>query len=157
MAATRSIRNGSVTGFTLAVIGVNTDYMGCIWLDNIKLSSVKENTIVDTEQFGFDFEDVWVIDEDCVYPYPQLKNNNQTNDVRAEKIELKTLPKTEYYINDNISADGGVLVVTLVDGTVLEVPLSEAELSETILTIPKTSRPKPTTVRPSTAPERKAS
>lgn len=99
------------------------------------VTALNEQMMLDVKAYiGFDFEDVWVIDEDCVYPYPQLKNNNQTNDVRAEKIELKTLPKTEYYINDNISADGGVLVVTLVDGTVLEVPLSEAELSETILT-----------------------
>ena len=99
------------------------------------VTALNDQMMLDVKAYiGFDFEDVWVIDEDCVYPYPQLKNNNQTNDVRAEKIELKTLPKTEYYINDNISADGGVLVVTLVDGTVLEVPLSEAELSETILT-----------------------
>lgn len=47
----------SVQGFSLAIIGVSTDYKGSIWLDNIKLANVKENTIVDTEQFCFDFED----------------------------------------------------------------------------------------------------
>lgn len=46
-----------VQGFSLAIVGVSTDYKGSIWLDNVKLSKVVKNTIVDTDQLTFDFSD----------------------------------------------------------------------------------------------------
>ncbi len=47
----------AVQGFSLALIGVSTDYKGSIWLDNVKISQVTKNTIVDVDQLSFDFSD----------------------------------------------------------------------------------------------------
>ncbi len=58
---------------------------------------------------GFDFENVWEIDPNSSYPYPQLRSNRHQ---RVEGIEVATAPsKAEYSQNEELDLTGGTLRV----------------------------------------------
>ena len=76
---------------------------------------------------GFDFDNVWYIDEDSDYPYPQLRIPNTKT---VEKITIKKQPKkTVYVTNEAIEAADGVLNVKYIDGTFEDVPMKDDMLS----------------------------
>ena len=61
---------------------------------------------------GFDFNSIWVMDPNAVYPYPQLRNNVQ--DLRViDSITVFAKPfKTEYVYNEKLDLTGGKIQVT---------------------------------------------
>ncbi len=76
---------------------------------------------------GFDFDNVWYIDENSDYPYPQLRIPNTKT---VEKITIKKQPKkTVYVTNEAIEAAEGVLNVKYIDGTFEDVPMKDNMLS----------------------------
>lgn len=59
---------------------------------------------------NFDFRDVWEVDANSSYQYPQLKNCMQ---VRIRDLAWKQQPlKTEYYQGDKLDLNGGKVLVT---------------------------------------------
>lgn len=86
--AALSEEKGSVVNdFTLALIGVNTDYKGDIWIDNVSLNKVETNSIEERELGGFDFEDGidgWYYGEGWEYQY-----NGAIPTIEAEDGKLK--------------------------------------------------------------------
>lgn len=76
---------------------------------------------------GFDFNNVWMIDELSPYPYPQLKSCPQ---VRVDKLELKSLPnKLTYSQGDKLDLTGAVLSITYENGVVTSTEVEENMVS----------------------------
>lgn len=76
-----------VNDFTLALIGVNTDYQGDIWIDNVSLNKVETNSIEEVELGSFDFEDGidgWYYGDGWEYQY-----NGTLPTIEAENGRLK--------------------------------------------------------------------
>ena len=48
-------KGAAVQDFTIALVGVNTDYKGEVWIDNVSLNKVETNTIEEQETGSFDF------------------------------------------------------------------------------------------------------
>lgn len=90
--------------------GVGTNNTGSTPLTNGQL---KMQAVYD----GFDFDEVWVLDPEAVYPYPQLQSN--ICDIRViEKIGINSLPdKTEYLPGEPLDLTGATIFVELKDGT----------------------------------------
>lgn len=64
---------------------------------------------------NFDFSNVWELDSDCIYPYPQLRSCRQ---IRLTKLAWAQIPvKTEYNQGDVFDTTGGILNYTYEDGT----------------------------------------
>lgn len=63
---------------------------------------------------NFDFHDIWEVDADSSYPYPQLKSCMQ---VRIQNVVLEQMPvQTQYNQGDGLNLEGGRLLVTYEDG-----------------------------------------
>ena len=57
---------------------------------------------------GFDFENVWVLDTNAIYPYPQLRDNPK--DIRViSNVSITPPAKTLYYLNEDIDLTGCVV------------------------------------------------
>ena len=57
---------------------------------------------------NFDFENVWVLDTDAIYPYPQLRDNPQ--DIRViSNVSITPPAKTLYYLNEVLDLTGCVV------------------------------------------------
>ena len=71
-AALTEEKGSTVNDFALALIGVNTDYQGAVWFDNVSLNQVETNTIEEVEAGRIDFEDGidgWYYGEGWEYQY----------------------------------------------------------------------------------------
>lgn len=76
---------------------------------------------------GFDFADIWFIDELSSYAYPQLKLCPQ---VRVKSLELKNPPtKTEYSQGSKLDLSGAVLSITYEDGITTQINVDESMVS----------------------------
>lgn len=76
---------------------------------------------------GFDFNDIWMIDELSSYPYPQLKSCPQ---VKVNSLELKTMPsKLIYSQGDELDLSGAVLSITYEDGVVTSTEADKSMVS----------------------------
>lgn len=76
---------------------------------------------------GFDFENTWIMDAYCSYPYPQLKDNMH---MRVNSIEIIDKPEQVVFDQgDDISVDGGVLEITYEDEMKVQLPISLEMLS----------------------------
>lgn len=63
---------------------------------------------------GFDFENIWEIDANSTYPYPQLKSNRHQ---RVDGIEIVSKPnKTVYDQGEDVDTTGGTIKVIYEDG-----------------------------------------
>jgi len=77
---------------------------------------------------GFDFENVWEIDPNSSYPYPQLKNNRQQ---RIEGLEVVTPPtKTIYGQGDKVDLTGGTVKIIYEDNYTTTVVMTEDMLEK---------------------------
>lgn len=66
---------------------------------------------------GFDFENVWILNEFANYPYPQLKENIQDINESAKIVSIIAIPqKTEYLTDDTLDFTGGMVKVVYVSG-----------------------------------------
>ncbi len=66
---------------------------------------------------GFDFENIWIIDPDAVYPYPQLRDNIQDMSPRIDTLTMLSKPKkTEYFIGQELDLSGGIVRAVYASG-----------------------------------------
>lgn len=76
---------------------------------------------------GFDFKNVWMIDELSSYPYPQLRACPQ---VRIKNMELTSPPaKLTYEQGDKLDLSGSVLSITYEDGVTTSTALDNSMIS----------------------------
>lgn len=76
---------------------------------------------------GFDFKNVWMIDELSSYPYPQLRACPQ---VRIKNMELTSPPaKLTYEQGDKLDLSGGILSITYEDGVTTSTALDNSMIS----------------------------
>lgn len=76
---------------------------------------------------GFDFKNIWMIDELSSYPYPQLRACPQ---VRIKNLELTSLPAKRIYAQgDKLDMSGGVLSITYEDGVTTSTVLDNSMIS----------------------------
>ena len=79
---------------------------------------------------GFDFDDIWIIDDSTEYKYPQLRNNRQVTEKEIDTIEWQSVPTNLiYYTNSKINPEGGIITVYYMDGTSENISVSEEMLS----------------------------
>lgn len=113
---------GIVTGdkkYAISNIGCNNSYYlvnsGSGATNCVSLSAAQMKA---TASFrGFDFDNVWVLNEFANHPYPQLKNNIQDMSESASLVSIIALPlKTEYMTGDALDFTGAMVKVIYVSG-----------------------------------------
>lgn len=75
---------------------------------------------------GFDFTDIWTMDGNSDYPYPELQGVTMRYERTLTSISVSKLPtKTEYIQNEeNLDVTGGVITLTYNDGTTSTVAMT---------------------------------
>ena len=118
-----------ITGYTIG------DLPDCYYLEGKSVSDDRATSLTSKQMrncecySNFDFDKIWVIDEVSDYNYPQLVNNRQdTKDII--KVEISQEPdQIEYYTNDRIKLDGGLLKVYYKDDTTKDIAITEKMIS----------------------------
>lgn len=112
--------SGSINEGDGGAISGGTDYIeNCIYLMGSGTSEMAtplaDMQMRDANYFiGFDFQNVWDVDVDSPYPYPQLTSCMQ---VRVQNAVLEQMPvQTQYNQGDSLNLEGGRLLVTYEDG-----------------------------------------
>lgn len=85
---------------------------------------------------ALDFDTVWVMDTDALYPYPQLRNNPQDLRVVENVIIASEPTKTEYKFGEAIDLTGASLQVEYTNGTSELIDITEDMLSGFAPTVP---------------------
>lgn len=76
---------------------------------------------------NFDFKDVWEVDPDSLYTYPQLKSCMQ---IRITNLSLDRKPtKTEYKQGDKLDVAGGKIAITYEDGRTSTASITDTMVS----------------------------
>ena len=101
--ATKAISYGTVTNCYF-LSGSGADTTGAKSLTNAQMK-------IERIYAGFDFDNVWVLDKNSEYPYPQLQNNRQTHSVVG--IEICSLPDKVTYVEGEEFDSTGLEVVTV--------------------------------------------
>ena len=108
---------GAITG---EVSGENNEFYNCYYLkdsaDTACSSTEISATVLTAEQMkqedsfsGFDFNNIWIIDNDVDMKYPQLRNNMENP---AEEISIKEFPKKlTYYHHEELDVSGLTITV----------------------------------------------
>ena len=103
----------------------------CYYLDGCGAANTGATMLTETYMkrqdsfFELDFDNVWMIDPELKYPYPQLKNNIQTLQQGVAGITLVSAPvKTLYYCGDEPNLAGGVIEVLYISGDSEELPIT---------------------------------
>ena len=106
--ATQAISYGTVTNcYFLSGSGAETT--GAKSLTNAQMK-------IERIYAGFDFDNVWVLDKNSDYPYPQLQNNRHTDSVVG--IEISSLPdKVTYVEGEEFDSTGLEVVAVYENGT----------------------------------------
>ena len=106
--ATKAISYGTVTNCYF-LSGSGADTTGAKSLTNAQMK-------IERIYAGFDFDNVWVLDKNSEYPYPQLQNNRQTHSVVG--IEINSLPdKVTYVEGEEFDSTGLEVVAVYENGT----------------------------------------
>ena len=123
-----SINNG--TGAAIANYGYKED---CVYLIGTGTDSGSATPLTETQMkdanyyINFDFDNIWEIDSDSLYPYPQLRNCMQIN---LTSLEWEKEPvRKEYNQGDKLDLSGGVLNYTYEDGSKSSGPITEYMVS----------------------------
>ena len=123
-----SINNG--TGAAIANYGYKED---CVYLIGTGTDSGSATPLTETQMkdanyyINFDFDNIWEIDSDSLYPYPQLRNCMQIN---LTSLEWEKEPvRKEYNQGDKLDLSGGVLNYTYEDGIKSSGPITEYMVS----------------------------
>ena len=110
-------RYGTIVG---EVSGENNEFYNCYYLkdsaDTACSSTEIYATVLTAEQMkqedsfsGFNFNKIWIIDNDVDMKYPQLRNNMENP---AEEISIKDLPeRLTYYHHDKLDVSGLTITV----------------------------------------------
>ena len=101
--AEKAISYGTVTNCYF-LNGSGADTTGAKSLTNAQMK-------IERIYVGFDFDNVWVLDKNSEYPYPQLQNNRQTHSVVG--IEISSLPDKVTYVEGEEFDSTGLEVVTV--------------------------------------------
>ena len=101
--------NGSIVN-SYYLVNSGTGATNCVSLSEAQMKA--------TASFrGFDFENVWVLNEFANHPYPQLKNNIQDMSESASLVSIIAPPiKTTYYVGDTLDLTDGIVKVVYVSG-----------------------------------------
>ena len=119
------INNGTGT----AIAGISED---CVYLigtgTDRRATPLTETQMKDANYYiNFDFDNIWEIDSDSLYPYPQLRNCMQIN---LTSLEWEKEPvRKEYNQGDKLDLSGGVLNYTYEDGSKSSGPITEYMVS----------------------------
>lgn len=106
--ASKAISYGTVTNCYF-LSGSGADTTGAKSLTNAQMK-------MERIYAGFDFDNVWVLDKNSEYPYPQLQNNRQTHSVVG--IEISSLPdKVTYVEGEEFDSTGLEVVAAYENGT----------------------------------------
>ena len=106
--ATKAIAYNSVTNCYF-LSGSGADTTGAKSLTNAQMK-------IERIYAGFDFDNVWVLDKNSDYPYPQLQNNRHTDSVVG--IEISSLPdKVTYVEGEEFDSTGLEVVAVYENGT----------------------------------------
>lgn len=110
--------------------GKNTYYLkGCASLDGEKVTGgLSETQMKQKDSFaGFDFDSVWVIDENAKYKYPQLRSNLCYN---LLALKIKQLPQEQTFeCRDEFKATNGVVTLTYDNDYTCDIPITEDMIS----------------------------
>ncbi len=94
-------------------------------LTNYNWGLTAEEAVSEASYIGFDFENVWTMEGETGYNYPELKIFAIDPSATVKSIEILTLPeKLDYILEDDFTVDGGVLTVTYLDGSATTVNMS---------------------------------
>lgn len=112
---------GSINNGKGMAIENGDEHENCVYLKESGIGSTEGDTPLSDTQMrdanyftNFDFRDVWEVDPDSSYPYPQLKSCMQ---VRVQNVVLEQIPsQTQYNQGDGLNLEGGRLLVTYEDG-----------------------------------------
>lgn len=124
---------GSINNGTGAAIVKNGHSQDCVYLigtgtDFSGATPLTETQMKDANYYiNFDFDNIWEIDSDSLYPYPQLRNCMQIN---LTNLEWEKEPvRKEYNQGDKLDLSGGVLNYTYEDGSKSSGPITEYMVS----------------------------
>ncbi len=100
------------------------NYTGYTWrLNTPQLQSI-ENYI------GFNFDNVWTMDGDATYSYPELRVHNVTLDATVKSISVYLVPmKTSYALMDELDVSGGIIEAVYSDNSIVAVNMSAGMIS----------------------------
>ena len=93
-------------------------------------TSLTDEQMSDESYFnGFDFSNVWTVNKNFEYPYPQLRDNMQNGNKKIDTIEFNEVPsKTNYFLGDDFKVDGSITVY-YVDNTSENIDITKNMLS----------------------------
>lgn len=117
-------------GIAPSVDGVITN---CYSLNyNSGKSLTEEQMKIQSMYSGFDFTNIWIIDSNTEYKYPQLRSNRQTTLKEIQTIEIYTLPdKLTCYVGEKPNLEGGSIIVYYIDGSSEVLKMTDDMLSRT--------------------------
>ena len=117
--------------------GTITDSYGvsdCFYLKGTGVETKGSTPLTDAQMkkenyfTNFDFNNVWEVDENSTYQYPQLKNCMQ---VRIEELVWEQKPtKTTYYQGDKLNLTGGIVNVIYENGNQASPNITENMVSD---------------------------
>ena len=107
----------------------------CYYLNNCNTSTSGATSLTDEQMSdenyfnGFDFSNVWTVNKNFEYPYPQLRDNMQNGNKKIDTIEFNEVPsKTNYFLGDDFKVDGSITVY-YVDNTSENIDITKNMLS----------------------------
>ena len=126
---------GAIIGFDYISKDIRNCYYrkNCVRSENNKQGQVlTESQMKVADSFvGFDFDNVWEMEVNGTYKYPQLKSARID---RIAGVEIANLPaKTEYYQGETLDLTGGTVKITYQDSvaTPVEVVLTDDMIDKT--------------------------
>lgn len=115
---TRTIGSNDYDG-----IAISSNATNCYYLDGSGESSTGATSLTNTQMKmesmfkGFDFEQIWILNEYANHPYPQLRSNVQDLSEAASLVSIIKLPaKTDYMTGDKLDFKGAIVKVVYVSG-----------------------------------------
>lgn len=104
-------------------IAIGLTATNCYYLDGSGEYSTGATSLTNTQMKmesmfkGFDFENIWILNEYANHPYPQLRSNIQDLSEAASLVSIIKLPaKTDYMTGDKLDFKGAIVKVVYVSG-----------------------------------------
>lgn len=123
---------GSINNGSGKAIGGGT-HKNCVYLKGSGTGNTTDTPLSDAQMknanyyTNFDFKDVWEVDPDSLYTYPQLKSCMQ---IRITGLELEKRPsKTEYKQGEKLDVSGGKIAITYEDGRTSTASITDTMVS----------------------------
>ena len=114
---------GKVSALSYRYGIASAESKNCYYLDGTGTTSKGATALTESQMrlqtmfAGFDFDNIWTLNEYANHPYPQLKSNVQDMNESASIVSIISWPlKLEYYTGDELVLDGCMIDVTYVSG-----------------------------------------